>query len=317
MKRYDEIVVAIPCYNEAPTIEKVVRDFRRELPDASIVVLDNNSTDNGPHLAREAGALVMPVKRQGKGAVIRHVFREIDADVYVIADGDDACPASCVHDLIAPILNKSADMVMGDRLSSGAYKKENRRMFHNLGNNLVNILINSCFGADIKDAMCGYRAFSRRFAKNVPVISDGFQVETEMTIRCLDRKLALKEIDIAYQNRPRGSSPKLNTIKDGMKVLLTIFTILKDYRPLMFFGSLASFFVLFSLFCGIPIINDFIRMGHTPRVPLAVLAAGLMIVAITMLNCAFVLDTMISQERQRNELNILRYHSRDGKTRNP
>ncbi|MDR1915042.1 MAG: glycosyltransferase family 2 protein [Synergistaceae bacterium] len=305
------IVVAIPCYNEEITIAKVVADFKKELPGAEIIVLDNNSTDNSAVLAREAGAVVTPVTRQGKGAVIRYIFREIDADVYVIVDGDNACPASCVYGLMTPILNNTADMVLGDRLSSGAYEKENKRRFHNFGNKLINALINICFNAKINDIMCGYRAFSRRFAKNIPILSDGFEVETEMTIRCLDRKLPIAEVNIAFQNRPEGSYPKLDTFRDGMKILSIIFTILKDHRPLLFFGVLASVFILLGLLCGIPTIIDFVKLGHTPRVPLAVLATSLILVAMTMLTCAFVLDTMISHERQRNELNLLRFESRE------
>jgi glycosyltransferase involved in cell wall biosynthesis len=306
---YKKVVVTIPCYNEEQTIEKVVLDFKRELPQASVIVLDNRSTDRSVDLASKAGASVIHVQRQGKGSVIRHIFREIDADIYLMADGDDACPAECVHDLIGPILEGNADMVSGDRLSSGIYMKENKRHFHNFGNHLVCSLVSICFGTEVRDVMCGYRAFSRRFAKNIPILSDGFEVETEMTIRCLDRKLPFIEIPIEFSSRPEGSVSKLSTMHDGFKVIGIIFSILKDYRPLLFFGFLAVLSLVLGMLCGVPTIMDFIKFGYTPRVPLAVLASGFVLTAMTLLNCAFILDTMVSHERQRNELNILKFDS--------
>ncbi|MDR1508461.1 MAG: glycosyltransferase family 2 protein [Synergistaceae bacterium] len=310
MSSEKKIVVAIPCYNEEFTIAKVVSDFKKELPWAEIVVLDNRSTDNSADRAREAGATVVFVPKQGKGAVVRHIFREIDADIYVMVDGDDACPAEASHDLIRPIADGVADMSMGDRLTGGDYYRENKRRFHGFGNELVRTLVNVCFKAEVNDVMCGYRAFSKRFAVNIPILSDGFEVETEMTIRCLDRKLPFVEVPIAFRDRPKGSVSKLNTFRDGFRILLLIFSILKDYHPLAFFSALASVALLAGLLCGAPTVSDFIRLGYTPRVPLAVLASALVLVASIFFICAFILDTMVSHERQRNELNLLWFKER-------
>ncbi|MDR0765003.1 MAG: glycosyltransferase family 2 protein [Synergistaceae bacterium] len=305
------VVVAIPCYNEERTIAKVVSDFRRALPEARVIVFDNRSTDMSAKLAVIAGAEVIYVGRRGKGAVLRHLFREIDADVYLTADGDDACPADTAKDLISPILNGDADMAIGDRISGGGYKRENRRKFHNFGNELVSALVNGCFGAEIRDVMCGYRAFSRRLAVNVPILSDGFEVETEMTVKCLERKLAIAQIPIPFRDRTAGTQSKLRTFRDGIKVLHTIASTLKNYKPLAFFGTFGLMFACFGLFCGAPIIMDFVRTGGTPRVPLSVLAAGLELVAMTFFICAFILDTMIAYERSRNEMEILKFGDRE------
>jgi glycosyltransferase involved in cell wall biosynthesis len=267
-------------------------------------------------LAAEAGADVIYVARQGKGAVLRHVFREIMADIYVTADGDDACPACAAKDLIAPISGGRADMTIGDRISGGGYKLENKRKFHNFGNELVRALVNKCFGADVRDVMCGYRAFSRRFALSIPIYSDGFEVETEMTIKCLDRKLAIAQIPIPFRDRPSGTQPKLRTFRDGIRILHTIFSTLKNYKPLAFFGTFGMIFACFGFFCGAPIIMDFVKTGGTPRVPLAVLAAGLELVAMTLFICAFILDTMIAYERSRNELEILKFGDRERNDKN-
>lgn len=301
-----KIVVTIPCYNEELTVAKVVSDFRRELPEASIIVLDNRSTDRTAERAREAGAEVVYVARPGKGSVVRHIFREIDADVYLMVDGDDAIPSSCARPLIDPIINGRADMTMGDRMSGGSYDRENSRRFHSFGNRLVCSLVNFCFKTEVHDVMCGYRAFSRRFAQSVPILYDGFEVETEMTIRCLDRKLPFAEVPVEFRDRKDGSVSKLNTFRDGGIVLSLIFSMLKDYRPMAFFGTLATLFLSLGLICGAPTIADFARLGYTPRVPLAVLASGLVIVAIIFFICAFILDTMVKHERQRNELEILK-----------
>jgi len=300
------VAVFIPCYNEEVTIAKVVADFKRELPEAQVIVLDNNSTDNSTMLAEQAGAKVVPVLMQGKGAVIRHIFREIDADVYLIVDGDGACPASCAHDLISPIL-KGFDMAMGDRLTEGSYAKENKRRFHGFGNKLVCMLINKCFKSNIKDAMCGYRAFSKRFAKNIPILSDGFQVETEMTIRCIDRKLSYVTVPIAFQDRPAGSFSKLHTFRDGFRVLMTIFTILKNYRPLFFFGLLSVVFFLLGLHFGTPVLNEFFTYQRVTLAASAILATGLVLISVIFLICALILDTLASYERQRSELSILQF----------
>ena len=303
------VIVLIPCYNEEVTIARVVADFKRELPEAQIVVLDNNSTDNSAQLAGQAGANVVPVPIQGKGAVIRQIFREIDADVYLLADGDGACPAACAHDLISQVL-EGFDMAMGDRLSEGSYARENKRRFHGFGNKLVCMLINKCFNSNIRDAMCGYRAFSKRFAKNVPILSDGFQVETEMTIRCIDRKLPYVTVPIEFQDRPAGSVSKLRTFRDGFRVLATIFTILKNYRPLFFFGMLSMIFFLAGLFFGIPVLREFFIYRQVTLASSAILATGLVLISAIFLICALILDTIASYERQRNELSILQFNKK-------
>lgn len=282
------IVVAIPCYNEELTVAKVVADFRRELPEADVVVLDNRSTDRTAERAREAGAEVVYVARPGKGSVVRHIFREIDADVYLMVDGDDTYPAEDARALVDLVL-RGADMAVGDRLTKGDYGRENKRPFHGFGNSLVRSLVNFCFGSRVSDVMSGLRAFSRRFAKNVPILSDGFEVETEMTIRCLDRKLALVESPISYRDRPEGSFSKLSTYRDGARVLKLIFKILKDYRPLLFFGSLAAAAMIAGLACGAPVLIEYARSSFITRVPLAILATGFVMVSITLMNCAFVL----------------------------
>jgi glycosyltransferase involved in cell wall biosynthesis len=305
---YDEkIVIVIPCFNEEVTISKVVSDFKRELPEAEILVLDNRSTDRSAELARAAGAEVIYVSRQGKGSVVRHIFREIIADIFIMVDGDDTYPAEQVHELLKPVTSGSADMVIGDRLTGGGYASQNKRIFHNFGNVLVRRLVNICFGSHINDIMSGYRVFSRRFAMNVPILSDGFEVETEMTIMCLDRKLQIAELPIAYKDRPEGSFSKLHTFRDGFRVLKTIFMILKNYRPLFFFGSMSLCGFIGGLACGIPVIIEFVQRKYISHVPLAILSTGLIIVAMTMLNCAFILDTIVSHERQRNEVDIVRH----------
>ena len=305
------IVVLIPCFNEEITIAKVVTDFKQELPSAQIVVLDNNSTDDSAKFAKQAGASVVQVTRQGKGAVVRYAFREIEADVYVMVDGDDTYSVKNVHNLIAPILNGTHDMAIGDRgISEGDYSKENKRTFHNFGNALVCNLVNYCFNSNIMDVMTGYRVFSRRFVENVPILSDKFEVETEMTIRCLDRKLNITTIPVIYQDRPAGSFSKLNTVKDGCKVLKIIFTILKDYKPLLFFGSLSLISLIFSLLVGSLVITEFVKSGYIAHVPLAILATGFAIVSVILMNCALILDTIVSLERQNNELQIVRFNKR-------
>ena len=239
------VAVLIPCYNEEQTIAKVIRDFQQELPTAAIYVYDNNSTDHTVQQAQAAGAIVRMEKRQGKGNVVRSMFREIDADAYVLVDGDDTYPAHQLSVLLQPVLSGAADMAIGDRLSNGTYYSENKRAFHELGNNLVRDLINHLFKGDIRDIMTGYRVFSRRFAKCMPVRSEGFQIETEMTVFALVMRLKLVEAAIDYRDRPAGSFSKLHTFRDGVRVLLTLFDLYKDYRPMYFF------FWLFLLSIGI------------------------------------------------------------------
>jgi glycosyltransferase involved in cell wall biosynthesis len=332
------VVVFIPCYNEEVTIAKVVTDFKRELPEAGIIVLDNNSTDNTAQVAEQAGAAILKVPTQGKGAVVRHAFREIESDIYVMVDGDDTYSAKNVHDLIAPILANKCDMVIGDRgIFQGDYLQENKRAFHNFGNKLICKIVNFCFknvniqaqmplsgvlsrqnevrymgfkwllSSNVNDVMTGYRAFTRRFVKNIPILSDGFEVETEMTIRCLDRKLNVVTVPISYQDRPKDSFSKLSTFKDGFRILKIIFKILKDYRPLLFFGFLSLLSLIFGLLAGLPVIFEFINNGYILRIPLAILATGLIIVSVIFMNCALILDTMVSHEKQRNELYLAQF----------
>jgi len=305
------IVVAIPCFNEVMTIAKVISDFKRELPEARIIVLDNNSSDNSAGLARRNGAEVFCVREQGKGSVVRYLFREIEANFFVLVDGDDTYPAEAVHDMLLPIIRHEADMVVGDRLSNGTYKEENKRGFHNLGNNLVRWLVNICFNSTLSDIMSGYRVFSKRFVLNVPILSNGFEVETEMTISCLDRKLAIKEIPIKYRDRPVGSYSKLNTFSDGFRVIKTIVAILRDYRPFLFFGILALMALLMGMLCGVPVIAEFAKIRYVSHVPLAILSTGLVIVAGLLLSCGLVLNTLVMHEHQRNELLVI--NNKDGR----
>lgn len=303
----------IPCYNEEITIVKVIRDFRAELRDCRIIVLDNCSTDKSAVLAFEAGAEVMHVPLQGKGSVIRTVFRSIDADIYILVDGDDTYPAEDVHKLLEPVESGKADMAVGDRLSGGEYGRLNRRRFHGFGNHLVRALVNFCFNSNLHDIMTGYRVFNRTFVRNIPVLSDGFEVETEMTIRALDRKLSLAEIPVSYRNRPEGSVSKLSTLRDGVRVLRMIFSILKDYRPMLFFGVISLLFFITGLVCGIPVVWEFMQTRFITHLPLALLATGLILVSVVTLNCALILDTVIAHERQRNELMLVHQRRFGGK----
>ena len=231
--------VLIPCYNEELTIEKVIKDFKRELPEADIYVYDNNSKDNTAEIAKKNGAIVKHEYKQGKGNVVRSMFYDIDADIYIMVDGDDTYPAEEVHKLIAPVVNGEADMCIGDRLSNGTYQKENKRHFHEFGNNIVKKSINILFKTGLKDIMTGYRVFNKKFVKNMPVMSPKFEIETEMSLYALDKKYIIKEIPIIYRDRPEGSTSKLNTIKDGIKVCKTIVKMFKNYKPLKFFTTIA------------------------------------------------------------------------------
>ena len=252
----EKVAVLIPCYNEELTVEKVVNDFKAALPDADIYVYDNNSTDNTYKLAMNAGAIVRKETNQGKGNVVRRMFRDIDADIYILVDGDDTYRADEAYKLIDAIKG-GADMAIGDRLSNGTYFEENKRGFHNLGNNLVRWLINFIFKNDINDIMTGYRAFSKKFVKTNAIMSPGFQIETELTITSLVYRYQIEQIPITYRDRPEGSSSKLNTFEDGIKVLLTLFDLFKDYRPLFFFAILAFIFFIFGLLIGIPVLYEF------------------------------------------------------------
>lgn len=302
-----KVAVLIPCYNEEITVEKVVKDFKKELPEADIYVYDNNSKDKTAELAKKAGAIVRHEYRQGKGNVVRSMFRDVDADIYVMVDGDDTYPADEVHKLIEPIENGQADMVIGDRLTNGTYQNENKRHFHEFGNNLVKNSINKLFKTDLKDIMTGYRVFNKLFVKTMPVMSPKFEIETEMTLHALDKKFIIKEIPIVYRDRPEGSESKLNTVGDGIKVVKTIASMFKDFKPRQFFWSIALIFVIIGLLIGLPVIIEFTKTGYITKMPSAVLATGVMIFAIVIAQCGVILDTVVKLHRQEYELELLRY----------
>ena len=305
------IAVLIPCYNEELTIHKVVTDFKKELPDSTIYVYDNNSIDETFNIAKRAGAIVRREFRQGKGNVIRSMFRDIYADVYIMIDGDDTYPANFIHHLIDPILNNEADIVVGDRHSNGTYSNENKRLLHNFGNNLVKNLINRMFRADLKDIMSGYRVFNKKFVKNIPINSDGFEVETEMTLHALDKKFLIKEIPIEYRDRPDGSISKLNTYSDGVKVLKTILWVFKDYRPLAFFAILSLILFIPGLILGLIVLVEFIDTSFVSRLPSAVLSVGLVIVSTLSLFVGFILDTVVKQHREDYLLNLTKWSEKN------
>ncbi|MGF2941902.1 glycosyltransferase family 2 protein [Enterococcus xiangfangensis] len=304
----EKIVVLIPCYNEALTIKKVINDFQRELPEADIYVYDNNSTDNTYEIALNEGAIVKKEPRQGKGNVIRQMFFDIEADYYLMVDGDDTYPAENAHELIAALREEKADMVIGDRLSNGTYFNENKRAFHDFGNNLVKNSINRLYKANIKDVMTGYRGFNRIFVKSFPVMSSGFQIETEFTIHALDKRFKLVEIPIDYRDRPEGSESKLDTFSDGAKVLLTIMKMFKDYKPLLFFSLFSFIFFLLGLIFGVPVINEFVRTSFITKVPSSILATGLMIFALLLLITGLILDTVVTNAKKEYELNLYRLY---------
>ena len=305
MMQSKEIAILIPCYNEAISIKQVINDFQKELPNAKIYVYDNNSTDDTASIALSCGAIVKTEKRQGKGNVVRSMFRNIDADIYVMVDGDDTYPASFVHNLIAPVLEDDVDMVIGDRHTSGDYEKENKRALHYFGNHLVKSLINYLFNSKLEDIMSGYRAFSKRFVKSMPVNSGGFEIETEMTLHSLDKRLHVEEVSISYKDREEGSFSKLNTISDGMKVLKTIFWLFKDYKPLAFFTIFSFIFFIMSLVAGLPVIIEFVQTTYITKIPSAILAVGLMLISIISLFVGFILDTIVRQHKENFELYLL------------
>ncbi len=306
-----KIAVLVPCYNEELTVTKVVEDFKRELPDADVYVYDNNSKDKTVELAIKAGAIVGKETRQGKGNVVRTMFKDIDADVYVVVDGDDTYPADEVHKMIAPILENRVDMVIGDRLSNGTYTQENKRGFHNFGNNLVKGLINKLFKSDIKDIMTGYRVFSRRMVKNMPIMSSGFQIETEMTIFSLVHRMKIEEVAIIYRDRPEGSESKLNTIQDGIKVLLTLFNLFKNYRPMLFFSLISFIFVLVGIVIGTPVIVEFALTEYVSKVPSAILASGLVIIGFVVFLIGIILDSIKNQTCLLFETMLNQYEARE------
>lgn len=299
--------VLIPCYNEELTIEKVIKDFKRELPEADIYVYDNNSKDKTAEIANKNGAIVKHEYKQGKGNVVRSMFYDIDADIYVMVDGDDTYPAEEVHKLIKPVLDGEADMCIGDRLSNGTYQKENKRHFHEFGNNIVKKAINLLFKTGLKDIMTGYRVFNRKFVKNMPVMSPKFEIETEMSLYALDKKYIIKEIPIVYRDRPEGSTSKLNTISDGIKVCKTIIKMFKNYKPLRFFTIIAIIIFMLGLIVGVPVIIEFAKTSYITKIPSAVLATGLIILSVIIGQCGVVLDTVVKDSKENYELNLLRY----------
>lgn len=303
----EKIAVLIPCYNEELTIEKVIQDFKRELPDSEIYVYDNNSNDRTAEIALKNSAILKREYKQGKGNVVRSMFYDIEADYYVMVDGDDTYPAEFVHELIKPVREGKADMCIGDRLSNGTYKKENKRPFHSLGNNIVRKSINLLFKTNLKDVMTGYRVFNKKIVKNIPVMTLNFEIETEMTLYALDKRFIILEIPIIYRDRPEGSESKLNTVKDGLKVLKTIIKMLKNYRPLFFFSIVAFIMLVISLIFGIPVILEYFKTNFITKVPSAVLASGCMILAFIIEQCGIILDTVVKINKENYQLNLLRY----------
>ncbi len=291
----------IPCYNESMTIKKVVEDFRRELPDADIYVYDNNSDDGTDEIARQAGAIVRYEHRQGKGNVIRRMFRDIDADCYLMVDGDDTYPAESAKEMVREVLENKVDMVIGDRLSS-TYYQENVRMFHNTGNRLVCFLINRLFHSQVHDIMTGYRAFGRLFVKAFPVMSEGFEIETEMTIHALDKKFSIKELTVAYRNRPAGSISKLDTMKDGAKVLGTIATLFKEYRPYNFFSVISVALCLAAVIGFVPILIEFVQTGLVPRFPTLIVVGVVATIGMLLWICGIILQVIANKHRQLYEM---------------
>lgn len=298
----DKVAVLIPCYNEAVTIGKVVDDFKRVLPDADIYVYDNNSKDNTAAIAEDHGAIVRTEPRQGKGNVVRQMFREIDADYYIMVDGDDTYPAEAAPRLLEPLMNDTADMTVGDRLSNGTYGEENDRAFHGFGNNLVRWLIKVIYGYAFDDVMTGYRAFNRIFVKTMPVLSEGFQIETELSIHAVDKRFRITDVPIDYRDRPEGSYSKLSTFGDGAKVLRAIASLFRDHKPMAFFGWLALILIVLGLIAGIPVIAEYFQTGLVPRFPTAILAIALVICGALSFTAGIILDTVAKTGRKQWEL---------------
>ena len=304
----DKIAVLIPCYNEAQTIAKVVSDFRQQLPEATIYVYDNNSKDRTDEIARAAGAVVRYEHQQGKGNVVRRMFQEIEAECYLMADGDDTYPAENARALVRHVLEDQADMVVGDRLSS-TYFEENKRPFHNFGNSIVRWSINTLFKSDIKDIMTGYRAFSYRFVKSFPVVSKGFEIETEMTIHAVTKNMFVRNELVDYRDRPQGSESKLNTVSDGIKVLKTIFNLFRNYKPLQFFSILALVLVLLATVVFIPLVLiPFWQTGMVDRFPTLIVCGFVVVAALLSFFNGLVLDAIMQMERREFEFRLMQVH---------
>lgn len=299
----DKIAVLIPCYNESQTIEKVVTDWRRELPEAVIYVYDNNSTDHTDDIARAAGAVVRYEYQQGKGNVIRRMFREIDAQCYIMIDGDDTYPAEMGREMTDLVLERNVDMVVGDRLSS-TYFEENKRPFHNFGNSLVRGTINKLFRSNIRDIMTGYRAFSYEFVKSFPVLSKGFEIETEMSIHAVDKNMNVANVIIEYRDRQEGSESKLNTYSDGFKVLKTIGRLYRNYKPMQFFGIVALILMIISAAMFIPVLAIYIQTGLVPNFPTLIVSGFIALAALESLFSGMILSTLAEKERQEFEFRL-------------
>ncbi|MBP5413442.1 MAG: glycosyltransferase [Bacteroidales bacterium] len=301
-----QIAVLIPCYNEESTIAQVIADFQKEIPEATVYVYNNNSSDRTAEIAESAGAVLRSEPMQGKGNVIRRMFREVEADVYLMVDGDDTYPAEHARELINAVVHDGVDMAIGDRLSS-TYFKENKRPFHNTGNRFVRFIIRRFWHTDIHDIMTGYRAFSRRFVKLFPVMSPNFEIETEMTIHALDKRFRIKEIPIHYRNRPHGSVSKLNTFSDGWKVIKTIFMLYKEYRPLRFFSWLALFLAVMSVVLFYPVFTEYLRTGLVPRFPTLIVSMFCGLASLQSLFTGLCLDVIIIKDRKSYELKLINF----------
>ena len=300
----DKIAVLVPCYNEEQTIEKVITDWKEQLPEAVIYVYDNNSRDNTVAIAKRAGAVVRHEYMQGKGNVVRRMFREIDAEVYIMVDGDDTYPADYGREMVDLVLKKNADMVVGDRLSS-TYFQENKRPFHNFGNSIVKAAINFLFKTEIKDIMTGYRAFSFQFAKSFPILSKGFEIETEMSIHAVDKNMQVENIVIEYRDRPEGSESKLNTYSDGIKVLRTITRLFRNYKPLAFFGVIAGVLALLSILFAAPVFITYLQTGMVPNFPTLIVCGFTMMAAISSLFAGLQLQYSVQKNKQDFEMRLL------------
>jgi len=310
-----KICLIFPAFNEEKTIEKTILLFHKEIPSASICVINNNSSDNTYTIASSIlnklkkktlnESIVINEFRQGKGCALRRAFLEIDSDIYVLADADLTYPAPEIYKLLNPILNNEADMVVGNRHANNHYLVQNKRLFHNFGNALVKNLVNYLFKTNLKDIMSGYRAINRKFVQNYPILVDGFEIETDMTLHALDKRFRLLEVPISYKDRPEGSFSKLNTFKDGLRVLKTIFNIFRHYKPMLFFGSVFCIFLSLSVATGLPVINEFFTFHYIKHVPLAILSTGLAIVALVTLAIAIILDSIAYQNKLSFELNLI------------
>lgn len=301
MEEKKKIAVLIPCYNEAKTIEKVVKEYKQALPEADVYVYDNNSKDGTDEIARKAGAIVRYEYRQGKGNVIRTMFREINADCYLMIDGDDTYPSENAREMCDLILSGKADMVIGDRLSS-TYFTENKRPFHNFGNRIVRFLINKLFKNNVKDIMTGYRAFSYEFVKGFPVLSKGFEIETEMTIHAVDKNYKLKEIPVTYRDRPEGSVSKLNTYSDGIKVLKTIATLFREYKPFLFFSLISTILLILGMILVVPVLISYFKTGLVMRFPTLIVSCILFVMAGLLWCCGIILEVIAKKNKQLYEL---------------